>query len=159
MILECLEDNFKTFLDKSYYVYRSNKVCGHIKYNDRMFNHRNPMTNLSDYEYYIRCVDRFNRLLSSGHHKLFIMMFVNMNWIKVKEIIEFNDKFQKYTHNYTLLIIFHKKGKRQRHKFVYYDNIHFLILKTISKSDGVSFDISDNLYLDNIIKTQYKLNI
>ena len=84
---------------------------------------------------------------------IFIMMFVNGT--KSKQIIQFNEMFSKYTSNYTLLVIIHKQGKR-KHKFIYKDNIHFLKLKTESESDGLTFDESDNLYLDAIIQLKYR---
>ena len=74
-------------------------------------------------------------------------------------IIDFNNKFSKYTHNYTLLVIFHIPHKDQNHHiFTYNDNIHFLELHTLSVSAGVKFNNNnDNIYLDNIIKSKYYL--
>jgi hypothetical protein len=129
-----------------------------------MFNHRNPLINIDNYNYYIRCVDRFKKLLKKQEHKLFIMIFVNMNNIdeNIKNnIIDFNNKFSKYTSNYTLLVIFHIQNKEQNHHiFTYNDNIHFLELYTLSVSNGVEFyNNDDNIYLDNIIKSKYNFNI
>ena len=47
---------------------------------------------------------------------------------KIKnKMIEFNNKFSKYTSNYTLLVIFHIPNKEQNHNiFTYNDNINFL---------------------------------
>jgi hypothetical protein len=126
-----------------------------------MFNHHNLLNNINDYNYYVRCVDRFKKLLQKKEHKLFIMIFVNMNnideYIKNK-IIDFNNKFSKYTSNYTLLVIFHIPNKPQNHHiFTYNDNIHFLELHTLSISNGVFFiNNNDNIYLDNIINSTYK---
>ena len=78
-----------------------------------------------------------------------------------KKIIEFNNKFSKYTNNYTLLVIFHKPKKEQNHNiFTYNDNIHFLELHTLSVSNGKDFnDHNDNIYLDNIINSKYNFNL
>ena len=153
MILHCLRDDFRTFLDKSYYISNSETNCGHSKYNHRMFNHHNPL-NTNDYNYFVRCVNRFKTLMHSTRHKIFIMMFVNMRQFnKKKRVIEFNEQFTKYTTNYTLVVIFHKQGKRT-HRMSKVNNIHFIKLQTPSKSDGVSFDEIDNLYLDNIMAMQ-----
>ena len=75
--------------------------------------------------------------------------------------IEFNNKFSKYTYNYTLLVIFHIPNKQQNHNiFTYNDNINFLELHTLSVSDGVNFDNkNDNIYLDNIINSKYNFNL
>jgi len=156
-ILDCLHNDFKVFLDKSYYIPVSDQRCGHSKYNERMFNHHNPIYP-NDYNYYTRCVSRFRSFIKTTQHKLFIMMFVNGTKIKTKQIIQFNDTFSKYTTNYTLLIINHKQGKR-KHKFVYKDNIHFLKLQTETESNGLTLDEDDNLYLDAIIQLKYRYEI
>jgi hypothetical protein len=161
-IIHCIEDDFKTFLDKSYYINISKSQCGHSKYNDKMWWHHNPLDNSDHYNYYVRCVDRFKKFLRKQEHKLFIMIFVNMDNIEnnnITNIIDFNNKFSKYTSNYTLLVIFHKPNKEQNHHiFTYNDNIHFLELHTLSVSAGVKFNNNnDNIYLDNIIKSKYYL--
>lgn len=163
-IIHCIEDNFNIFLDKSYYVNISESECGHSKYNNHMFNHRNPLINIDHYNYYVRCVDRFKNLLQKQEHKLFIMTFVNMNNVdeNIKnKIIEFNNKFSEYTCNYTLLVIFHIPNKEQNHNiFTCNDNINFLELHTLSVTDGVRFlNNDDNIYLDNIIKSKYNFNL
>jgi hypothetical protein len=127
-----------------------------------MFNHFDPR-NKKDYNYYVRCVSRFKKLLQKQEHKLFIMIFVNVNKIEndiLNNIIEFNNKFSKYTSNYTLLVIFHIPNQQQNyHEFIYNDSIHFLVLHTLSRSDGKAFyNNNDNIYLDNIIKSKYKFN-
>ena len=166
-IIHCIEDNFNIFLDKSYYqdIHSkwNNNQCGHKYYNVNMFNHHDPR-NEKDYNYYVRCVDRFKNLLQKQQHKLFIMIFVNMNnideYIKNK-IIDFNNKFSKYTSNYTLLVIFHIPNKEQNHNiFTYNDNINFLELHTLSVSNGLEFvNNNDNIYLDNIINSKYNFNL
>ena len=163
-IIHCIEDNFNIFLDKQYYINLSNTQCGHSKYNNSMFNHHNPLINVDHYNYYVRCVDRFKNFLRKQEHKLFIMIFVNMDNIEnnnITNIIDFNNKFSKYTSNYTLLVIFHIPNKQQNnHIFTYNDNIHFLELHTLSSSNGVKFiNNNDNIYLDNIIKSKYNFNI
>lgn len=163
-IIHCIEDDFNIFLDKSYYISKSEKVCGHTYYNERMFNHHNPLINENDYNYYIRCVNRFKQLLQFDEHKLFIMTFVNMNNSEESlknNIIDFNNKFSKYTKNYTLLVIFHIANKKKNHHVLtHYNNIDFLELHTLSSSNGVNFiNNNDNEYLNNIIKSQYRFNI
>ena len=163
-IIDCIEDNFNIFLDKSYYIDISRTKCGHSKYNNSMFNHHNPLMNIDHYNYYVRCVDRFKKLLQKQEHKLFTMIFVNnsnnINDDFKNKIIDFNNKFSKYTSNYTLLVIFHMPNKQQHHIFTYNDNIHFLELNTLSNSGGVEFNNKDdNIYLDNIIKSNYTFNL
>jgi hypothetical protein len=77
-----------------------------------------------------------------------------------KNIIEFNDKFSKYTSNYTLLVIKHIPNNQQSHLFTYKDNIHFLELHTLSLSSGIEFvNQSDNIYLDHIINSKYNFTV
>jgi hypothetical protein len=91
------------------------------------------------------------------------MIFINIDNIDnyINKIIDFNNKFSKHTSNYTLLVIFHISNKQQNyHNFTYHDNIHFLELHTLLNSNGVTFNNNnDNIYLDNIIKSNYNLII
>jgi len=167
VIINCIEDNFNIFLDKSYYQdindKWNNNQCGHKYYHVNMFNHFDPR-NEKDYNYYIRCVDRFKNLLKKQEHKLFIMTFTKNSNIEnncsKNEIIKFNNNLKKYTSNYTLLVIFHIPNKQQtNHIFTYNDNIHFLELHTTS-SDNLSLGpTADNIYLDNIINSNYNFNL
>lgn len=163
-ILHCIEDNFNIYLDKSYYIDISPTKCGHSKYNKGMFNHHNPLINEDHYNYFVRCVNRFIDLLQKQEHKLFIMVHNNMTELNeniINKMVEFNNKFKTYTTNYTLLVIFHIKNKDEnKHIFTYHDNIHFLELHTLSHSNGVEFvNNDDNIYLDNIITSNYTFNL
>ena len=164
VIIDCLEDDFNIFLDKSFYINISETQCGHSKYSYNMFNHHNPLLNQKDYIYYTRCVQRFKILLQKPEHKLFLMTFVNLDFFdeNIKnEVIIFNNKFSKYASNYTLLVIFHIRNKQENHNiFTYNDNIHFLELHTLSESSGSHFwNENDNIYLDNVIKSNYDFSI
>lgn len=159
-IIHCIKDDFSMFLNKSYYQHVSDKQCSHAYYGKNMFQHHNPLIYENDYKYYVRSVDRFKGLLQSKRNKLFITINVNNDIIDVniiQNIVDFNNQFAIYTNNYILLVILHVKNKQKNHhKFTIKGNIHFLELHTISISDGLTFiNESDNVYLDNIIKTTY----
>ncbi len=162
-IIDCIQDNFNIFLDKSYYINISETQCGHSKYSNNMFNHHNPLTNVDHYNYYVRCVDRFKNLLQKQEHKLFFMIFSNRidnidnNFIN--NITDFNNKLSNYTSNYTLLVVYHIGNKENNHHvFTYIDNIHLLEIHTLSDSGGVNFhNNDDNIYLDDIIKSKYNI--
>jgi hypothetical protein len=162
-IIHCLEDNFKTFLDKSNYIDISDTKCGHTVYHPEMFNHHNLLRNENDYNYYIRCSYRFQHLLKCDEPKLFITGCFNMNVIDesvTNSMIFFNTKLSKHTQNYTLLVIFHLPNKKNNHVFTYKDNIHFLELHTLTRSHGIFFDNeNDNTYLDNILMQTYNFNL
>jgi hypothetical protein len=157
-ISHCLENNFKIFLDKSYYRGINDIKCGHSYYHERMFNHHNPL-NDKDYDYFLRCVDRFNTLLQNRESKLFILMYVNMNNNEIQKSIEFNKILTNYTSNYKLLVIHHEVKTSRKYRFEIKDNIHILYLYTLSESDGKEFkNEDDNLFLDNIINSNYTFN-
>jgi hypothetical protein len=164
-IIHCIEDDFNIFLDKSYYVNIGETQCGHSKYYDCMFNHHNPLMNIDHYNYYVRCVDRFRSLLKKEEHKLFMMISVNnsntINDEFKSKIVDFNNKFSKYTSNYTLLVIYHIPNQHHhRHMFTYDENIHYLELHTLSPSGGSDFySEDDNVYLDNVINSSYVFNL
>jgi hypothetical protein len=129
-----------------------------------MFNHHNPLNNENDYHYYYRCVNRFKRLLQYEEHKLFTIIFVNIDNVDEKHktnIIDFNNKFSKYAKNYTLLAIYNITNKQNNyHKFTHIDNIDFLELHTLSNSTGLKFtNNNDNEYLNNIITTTYNFYV
>lgn len=165
-IIDCIEDDFNIFLDKSYYINISFKKYGHSKYEKYMWRHHNSLKNIDHYNYYVRCVDRFRSLLKKQEHKLFVMMLINKNSDDFNDdfknkIIDFDNKFSKHTNNYTLLVICHMPNQQQtQHTFMYCNNVHFLELHTLSISTGLKFEnCNDNIYLDNIIKSNYVLNI
>lgn len=152
-IIHCLEDDFKIFLDKTYYTHISDTKCGHSYYHKHLFNHRNPL-NDTDYNYYIRCVDRFKKMLQYEEHKLFIMILIDreFNDHLQQELIKFNNTFSKYTKNYTLLVIVQISKKQRYHNILKHDNIDFIELHTKSCSNGIFFcDKDDNDYLNTII--------
>ena len=163
-IIHCIEDDFKTFLDKKYYVSLEPGKCGNTYYNKYLFNHHDPLNNENHYNYFIRCINRFKQLLQCKENKLFIMMIVNIDNIdeNIKiDIINFNNKFSKYTKNYKLLVIFQIKNKQKNyHAFTHNDSIDFLELHTLSKSNGIYFDnYDDNNYFFNVITKTYNFNI
>jgi len=163
-VIDCIEDDFKIFLDKSYYIDNNPYNCGHRKYGAHMFNHHNPLTNQEHYNYYLRGVNRFRNLLKKPEHKLFMTIYHNMQHIDEnlkQNILEFNNKLENYTSNYTLLIIFNLVNKPNNyHNFTKIDNIDFLELHTISASGGVDFyNNIDNQYVNNVLLNNYNFNI
>ena len=164
IILHTIDNDFDIFLDKSYYINISSHQCGHSYYDDRLFNHFNPLNNINDHNYYVRCVDRFKKLLKNTEHKLFIMMFINMNNINnfnKNNIIYFNNALSTYTNNYKLLVIINIHNKENNYyNFTHNENIDFLELHTLSTSNGATFQNNiDNTYLNNILLNTYTFDI
>jgi hypothetical protein len=81
MVLDCLTDDFTTFLDRRDYQSTTESRCtpsaDHEHYRDRygewVFAHRDP-TQDDDYRYLVRSVERFRHLLASTDAKLFVMV-------------------------------------------------------------------------------------
>ena len=166
VVIDCIKDDFKVYLDASYYIHISENKCGHSKYGHNMWWHHNLITNENHYAYFARCVDRFKKLLKLKHRKMFVITFVNGEYGSYEDnfnekVIEFNNELQKFTENYILLAITNKiTQNKQSHAFKYEDNIHFLTLNTLSKSNGGQFlNDGDNTYLDNLLRKTYTFNL
>jgi len=169
MIMHCLQDDFKTFLDKAYYNSITDTTCQHAYYHKKesgltMFNHHNPMLNEEHYKYFQRCVNRFKTVLKCNEYKLFIttwLGFMNVDQNLYHNFISFNEDFSKHAQNYTLLVIINVSNKEVNfHRFVYYKNIHFLEVHTTSSIDGLFFkNESDNIYIDNILMNNYNFKL
>lgn len=168
MVIHCLEDRFTTFLDKSYFTIQNDtsESQQHSYYcesqDDHVFNHRNPLKP-DDYNYYVRCVERFNDLLKTKDNKLFVLFF--LNYVKIddafkRRIIEFNNKFKHYTSHYGILCIIQYVDNANTYEFSSCENIHFLEIYTKSKSNGLQFeDPQDDIFLNNLIMQTYKFNL
>jgi hypothetical protein len=128
-----------------------------------MWWHHNP-ANTKDYEYFVRCVERFRKLLASPNPKLFVVGRINLETYddaKLDEVVEFNKAFSKHTTNYRILVIVNVvKQAEQRYTITRReDGIDVLELYTLSDSDGLEFhDKKDNAYLDGILKKMYVLH-
>jgi hypothetical protein len=76
---------------------------------------------------------------------MFVITFVNGEYGSYEDnfnekVIEFNNELQKFTENYILLAVTNKVAENETsHTFKYEDNIHFLLLNTLSKSNGAHF--------------------
>ena len=168
MVKHCIEDNFKSFLDKSQYSdYEINNTlienkCEHSFYGEIVFkgqhkvifNHHNPLSKQEDYHYFERCVNRFRELLISDEPKTFII-FCGVDSYEFSELFEFNDFIRKHTNNYTLLVIQNEVSDKNSH--ILYDRIgselRILRIETKSSTNGVDFkDKSDEEYLNETLK-------
>ena len=164
MVKHCIEDDFKTFLDKSQYSdYTTNTTlrenqCEHSIYGEMVFkgehkvifNHHNPLSSETDYAYLERCVDRFRELLKSEEPKTFVM-FEGLD--DITKYIDFGYFLNNYTNNHTLLVIQNEVSDIQNLIFYKRSGLMILRLKTISASSGVQFhDKSDEDYLTNTLK-------
>jgi hypothetical protein len=171
MVRHCIEDGFKTFLDKS--EYNSNLVepiiCEHEFYSTMVenyqegedkkkviFNHHNPLTSEEDYGYFERCVQRFKDLLKSDESKVFVKIHLNMTpndeSTNLSEAILLSEVLSKHTTNYKLIVLHSCPIGKNGYEVKYKENNLILCnLYTVTKSTGIDFeDVEENSYLDSV---------
>ena len=164
MIINILDDKFKKFLNKNYYAIKdtNSKINKHLIYLPElmMFNHRNPY-NDEDYLYYIRCIDRFYKVLNKKETKLFILTSLK-NEInnELENICLLNHRLNHLTDNYKLIAIFQICTGEQNKDVYEYENMIIIQITTISESDGVIFlNDLDNIYYKSIIDSFFEFNL
>jgi len=175
IVKHCIEDNFETFLNKKYYTRICDKsvtnkhkinIQKHIYYFPKgniMFNHHNPL-NSKDYNYFVRCVNRFKSLLKNKSNKLFIYYHRNYENKPFDEnnklnIIEFNDFLKMHTKNYTILSIYVQKSNTSSLDYIKYENIDFVNINIIGGMNGVKFtNKEDEIKLNKFIKKNYSFS-
>lgn len=113
-VLHCIDDNFETFLDRSYYASvtekRQSKEPGadhtfYVKNFDvgDMFAHRDPL-DPGDHTYFRRAAARFNALLRTKDAKLFVMISRSKHDL-VDTYQELSDRIRSLTENSALLCV------------------------------------------------------
>jgi hypothetical protein len=167
MILHCIKDRFRTFLNRDYYIpfkgEETARKCGHSYYHEKMFNHHDPR-NGDDYNYFIRCIERFNKLLSVDNNKLFIVSYHNAvrdDYQKIRqEIKELNALLKKYCINYYIFVVMYMKCATGRQTIFSDGNITFCELQITSIANGSGFDdpVDENT-IDRILKREYTFDI
>jgi hypothetical protein len=78
--------NFSEFLDRNNYYKSNNEISlveKNVKYLESMFVHKDPVDNESDFQYIVRCVNRFNNLQNSNKSKLFFILYIIIVIIKM----------------------------------------------------------------------------
>lgn len=151
MVLECTQDKFNKFLNKSYYAPVpdnlkwdiNNKQCYHTYFDSKygfesLFNHHNPLL-MKDYSYFIRGVNRFLDLIKSDKPTLYVNIakekdnlypyYALLNEMKCKDsrIVHF------YVHNDGCKVKPIVNIVRNEHNLLYVD------IDMIGIADGVEF--------------------
>jgi Putative papain-like cysteine peptidase (DUF1796)/Domain of unknown function (DUF4214) len=110
MISHCLEDNFKKFLDQSFYIAANQRdddsVDGrtiHRFYAENygiryVFNHHD-LTIPVQYDYMLRCVERFRVNAKSQSKKLYLLIYDDGAYSE-KDILKVNAELQLFCSNY-----------------------------------------------------------
>lgn len=179
IIIDCLQNNFKEFLNKDNYNLdnKSNQNINKYYYSNglTMFYHHNPYKN-KDYEYFQRSVYRFNKLLENSNKKLFIMCLLDkktyveaQNERLVKNVfnlssesaIKLNNELKKYTTNFTLVCFKQTiKGYCSWRLTKYDDTLDFIEITTIGKNDGGCFvNERDTKFCNFLLNKYYTFDI
>ena len=164
-IKQIIDDTFKNFLNKDYYINLNNYQCGHKLYHNTMFWHHNPLTNTNNYNYFVRCVSRFKQMLLSNEEKLFIYLVKDVKEINESlfktEMELLNEKLKQHTTNFKLLsIIIYPNKEKNNYTFNTTDNIDFLCIDTLSESNGKEcINNNDNKYISIILNVKYKFEL
>lgn len=164
----CIEDEFKDFLDKSLYSehkneYDAERVCQHNIYVDLLrvnpiykqifFRHRDPLGNDKDYEYYVRCVDRFKSLLSSDEQKIFIKVYVNSDESKLEDVLDLTNFLKDHTTNYTVIAINHSVTGAQSFKIEKRENLVYVEITSVAETDGGTFyNHTDQTFFNSLLE-------
>ena len=78
IVLDCVNDGFKKYLDKSLIKPKINNVsAGHEYYHSNFFNHRSPLRSEEDYNYYKRCCQRFIHNLKAQEPTYYLITLIN----------------------------------------------------------------------------------
>ena len=170
VVKKSIEDDFQTYLDRESYLDcgRSDR-CGHKIYCDNMFVHHNPLLNQSDYDYFVRCVNRFRGVLSSENNKLFIISVINgehgvgnkLSQNLIDQFMELYDIIVQKTKNAHLLVIVNYPNKKNNKAVITNNkNVTFLEIDTYSFNNGKKYlNKIDNQFLIDQINNLYKFEL
>jgi hypothetical protein len=173
IIANCIETNFRFFLDKSYFMvdasanHQQNKYyVDHFHITNPLFPHSNPL-HQETLEHFQRCIQRFHILLNCPDKKLFIISYmvtytekVDSDYIEKLKIL--NRILSVNTTNYDILCIINtpKQAVQSSVFSTLGENIIILELHTFSISHGVFFlNEDDNIFLQNIIRNKFAFDI
>lgn len=129
MVIHCLQDDFKQFLDRQLLYQngssfdaiglkpgsapRERRLIGHKFYSTltsgvgrgTIFNHRDPLHNDEDYDYLVRCVERFRLALASEERKLFVILNLNRQlWLEA-DLYQLFEELRRNTSNFHLMLL------------------------------------------------------
>ena len=162
IVKDCIENNFNKLLEQKYYIDYDKKYynnnCGHSIYKSNLFPHRD-MRLKHNYEYLIRCINRFHSLCKSNKEKIFLITIIHTNLITkiLDNLNNLRNILNKKTNNFKIVCLVFLYNKNDNDHYIEInDNIHIIYISSTSKSNGLQFeDEKDNVYVDNILKTNY----
>jgi hypothetical protein len=170
IILDCMQDRFQKFLDKSLIVEHEEKqTAGHSVYHQNLFNHRNPLLSEEDYAYYQRCCSRFLQEMESNRPKVYVMTLINEPDKRKLWAQGFNQRFMmptnqdetsvenviQYLHQYDaeakfIIVDHYTEGERTVWSRQVSEHVMFVLFKAGGSNNGVR-------YLDKVDDKCFKL--
>lgn len=176
MVTDCLRDDFKLFLDRTRYeeyvyfdgtISSNHKLYGKFSHSiglnkethyNLTFRHNN-ITKDTDYNSFVRKVERFRLLLNKEEPKLFLLFSQDEEYTK-KEIHELNDMLKTKTTNYQIMCVTMLNDFHPHHTIEEVDNIKYVKLYTYGRSNGGQLlcNFGDG-YLDNLIRSYYNFQL
>lgn len=170
-----LDDDFKTFLDRSLYYaqdneYDNEEIAQHriytplLKNNPTLekqilFRHNDPFANDEAYDYYVRSADRFRNLLKSTDEKLFIKTYINKGLEEslLEDALYLTEAISNHTTNFKIIAIKHSVTGEHSFKIDKYDNLIYVEITSMHGSDGGSFfERIDQTFFHSLL--QYIIN-
>lgn len=173
LVLDCLQNNFSTLLDRRFHTDRGN-MAGHSEYDgevrafhgwqhtQQIFYHKNTKKNDLDYSYMQRCVCRFRGLLQNDGRKLFLLMLLNQTKpLDKKPMRNLLDQLAGDTSNTSeLLVVFHQTGSQFGMTTESENNLTFLLVVSTSRCNGSRLgDLEEERALGEKIDSLYDYNI
>ena len=148
MIMDCLRDDFKTFLDPTFHRSMGNGTSTHTLYGSMVlgnnfngtvttnhtFTHKD-ITDPATYASYVRSVQRFRELLSSPDSKLFVLCTQDVVFDR-KEIQELQTLLNEQTTNAQILCVSLHNDYTTHYSVEHDDNVKYVKMYTYSRSDG-----------------------
>jgi hypothetical protein len=157
IFIDCIDTDFVHFLDKIHYFKNENftnkLIIGHKMYKDTFFIHRNPLHINTDYQYEVRCVNRFKDL-KNGKDILFVHTVYNNGYDKNK-LIQVKQKLDNHCNTaYLLILNYNIQGDSNKDKTTceYLDNGIYTI------NINISYDPTIEYSLDKAIMEYYDLH-
>ena len=126
IVFDCIKNNFSKLLEKEQ-IKPNNKgeSAGHLIYHSNLFHHRSPLKSDDDYQYYVRCCNRFSSQVNSDSSIVFLMILINEPDKRPDWANGFTQKY-KMPREQSLSdiekIISHLKHKNRRAKFLIVDH-------------------------------------
>jgi hypothetical protein len=127
MVEHCIKDSFAMLTDRSQYESVVNEKgteipgrCHHAFYKnsfgiEKVFNHRDMRTK-ENYEYLLRCIDRFTKLLASTDHKVFVLLSGDSG-VDHEQFACLHNTLSKCTTNFYLIVFTLTKPRGDTREF------------------------------------------